>query len=89
VIGLVIGLSGHGWLILIIASGCLIVATILSNIPNSYLVNIIKNYDPTISAKEATNIAQKHLQESGWDDSSHFVMNIMDGFERVKRLNIK
>jgi len=34
-------------------------------------------------------IAQKHLQESGWDDSSHFVMNIMDGFERVKRLNIK
>jgi hypothetical protein len=88
-IGLILGLFGKGWMVLLIALGSFIFSIIISNMPNSYLVHFIKLYDSGISAKEATGIVQKHLQGpiKSTDETVDFVHAIMSGVEKEKRLS--
>jgi|SRR6185437_1156055 len=86
-IGLILGLFWKVWLILFLGLGCTITSLIVGNLPTHYLTSLLKAYDESLTAKEATNIAQKHLRESkeSGTDTTIFVMDIIDGVERKKR----
>jgi hypothetical protein len=83
IVGLFVGLFGKEWMIFLIASCCCLLGIILINIPTYYLaVGFINLYDETVTAKEATKIAQNHLKEPRIDayNTVYFVQDIIDGF---------
>jgi hypothetical protein len=88
-VGVVLGLVGKGWITLFGSLGCIILGNTIASFPNSYLVHFIKMYDEGITAKEATAIAQKHLQEKrdAGQNTQYFIYGIMSGVERKKRLD--
>lgn len=87
IVGIFVGLFGKEWMIFLIAICCWLLGIILLNIPTYYLaVGFIKLYDETVTAKQATKIAQNHLKEPIRNayDTVYFVQNIIDGFEPKK-----
>jgi hypothetical protein len=87
IIGLVLGVLQKGWLLSITAFCCCLACIIIINIPNSYLTSLIKEFDESISAKEATKIAQNHLRSpiKSKYDTTFFVQGIIDGEQQIKR----
>lgn len=86
IIGLALGLYGRGWMILLIGIGCCIVGITLGNIPKVYLASFVKLSDESITAKDATKIVEKHLQDRESKDTVYFLADF-DYEVRQKKKN--
>ena len=66
-IGLVVGLFGKGWMILLIGVGCALAGIIIGQIAEICLTNEMKFLVESVTAKQAHDLAARHLKASGDD----------------------
>jgi hypothetical protein len=81
--GLVIGLFGKGWIVLVIGIGCVVLGMITSQIPVVHLGNAVKSIDESLTAKQASDLVSRHLRERG-DDADGTEL-FLSAFELVKK----
>ena len=67
IIGLVGGWRGSGWLTFYIGIGCTALGIIVGQIAEGTLTNEIKTIIPSVTAKQAHDLAAPHLQANGSD----------------------
>lgn len=76
-IGVVIGLFGKGWTTSLIGMCCVLLGMIAYGVPLMYLGNEIKLIDESLTAKQVSGLASRHLNEHG-DDASN-VYEFLEG----------
>ncbi len=89
-IGLAVGLFGKGWMICLIGIGCAAVGIIIGQVAEISLTNEMKNMVVSVTAKQAHELAARHLKASGddVDDTEVFLgkfIGEMDWREKQKR----
>ena len=61
-IGLIVGISGKGWTVLIVGIAICLIGMLICALPNSYLAEYLHEDDPSLSPKEITDIINAHLR---------------------------
>lgn len=67
VIGLVMGLSGRGWIVLLIGISCIVLGIITGKIPEIYLADRVKLIHESLTPKQAQELVARHLRARGDD----------------------
>ncbi|MFI0492290.1 hypothetical protein [Flavobacterium sp.] len=76
-IGLAIALCINIWVTFFIGVFFVIVSVIMCNIPNVYLVSLIKAASNSMTSKQASKIVQTHLQQSEGVNTLLFVQDFI------------
>jgi hypothetical protein len=66
-IGLVVGLFGKGWIVCFVGVGCGVVGIIIGQAAEVALTNEMKNMVESVTAKQAHDLAVRHLKAIGDD----------------------
>lgn len=66
-IGLIVGLFGKGWTLLLIGVGCAAVGILIGQVAECCLANEMKSLVDSVTAKQAHDMAAQHLQARGED----------------------
>jgi hypothetical protein len=67
IVGLVVGLLGKGWIVLLVSGACAVVGIIIGQVAEMCLANEMKFLVESVTAKEAHDLAARHLQSHGDD----------------------
>ncbi len=89
-IGLIVGLFGKGWMVLLIGVGCIVAGIIIGQVAEICLTNEMKFLVDSLTAKQAHDMAAQHLQARGpdVDDTEVFLGKFiveMDWQEKEKK----
>ena len=89
IIGLVGGWRGSGWLTLYIGIGCAVLGILIGQVAEGTLTNEIKIIIPSITAKQAHDLAAPHLQANGpdVDNTEVFLGKLIGELEYQNRKN--
>jgi hypothetical protein len=87
VIGLVLRLLGKGWTVFVIGIGCVAFGIIGSQIPVIYVGNKLKAIDESLTPKQVSDLASKHLRQHGEDadETAVFLGRFGGEFDVVKK----
>src|SRR5437016_5804993 len=86
-LGLIVGLSGKGWIICLIGSGCVLAGVFIGQAAEVSLTGVIKHVDWSITANQAHDLDARYLQarDDEADDLEVFLGELVGEVEYQER----